>query len=110
MDGSALFVTTVPITLEAFLVPFAEHFRVGGWRVDVLANGASMSESFAAHFDHRYDGGWTRSALDPHRQALAPPSPSRYAVSCVKPERWDDRVSGRIVEALAGGIAPLAGH
>jgi UDP-N-acetylglucosamine 2-epimerase (non-hydrolysing) len=25
------------------------------------------------------------------------------------PERWDDRVSVRIVEALAGGIAPLAG-
>jgi UDP-N-acetylglucosamine 2-epimerase (non-hydrolysing) len=26
------------------------------------------------------------------------------------PERWDDEVSARIVEALAGGIAPLAGY
>jgi hypothetical protein len=25
------------------------------------------------------------------------------------PERWDDRVSARVVEALAEGVVPLAG-
>ena len=51
MSPSALFVTTVPITLEAFLVPFAEHFRAQGWRVDALANGATANPRIADAFD-----------------------------------------------------------
>ncbi len=62
---SALFVTTVPITLEAFLVPFAEHFRSQGWRVDALANGASTHAPIADAFDARYDVAWSRNPLDP---------------------------------------------
>jgi len=62
---SALFITTVPITLEAFLVPFAEHFRSQGWRVDALANGASGNPRIADAFDHRYDVAWSRNPLDP---------------------------------------------
>jgi len=62
---SALFVTTVPITLEAFLVPFAEHFRAKGWRVDALANGASACDAIAGAFDARHDVAWSRNPLDP---------------------------------------------
>lgn len=65
MSSSALFVTTVPITLEAFLAPFACHFRSLGWRVDALANGASMNDRIADAFDHRYDVSWSRNPLSP---------------------------------------------
>jgi glycosyltransferase involved in cell wall biosynthesis len=57
---SALFVTTVPITLEAFLLPFADHFRGQGWRVDALSNGAT-SAPIADHFDDRFDVAWSRN-------------------------------------------------
>jgi glycosyltransferase involved in cell wall biosynthesis len=62
---SALFVTTVPITLEAFLVPFARHFRAQGWRVDALANGAASHEGIAEEFDERFDVAWSRNAFSP---------------------------------------------
>ena len=61
----ALFVTTVPITLEAFLVPFARHFRGEGWRVDALANGATSCEPIASEFDERFDVAWSRNPLAP---------------------------------------------
>lgn len=63
--SSALFVTTVPITLEAFLVPFAAHFRQRGWRVDALANGASTSDHIASAYDDRFDVAWSRNPLAP---------------------------------------------
>ncbi len=62
---SALFVTTVPITLEVFLAPFAEHFRSQGWRVDALANGATENERIAGSFDERFDASWSRNPLAP---------------------------------------------
>lgn len=61
MNPSVLFVTTVPVTLEVFLAPFARHFRQLGWRVDALSNGAASAESLAGSFDARYDVAWTRS-------------------------------------------------
>jgi glycosyltransferase involved in cell wall biosynthesis len=65
MSPSALFVTTVPITLEAFLVPFARHFRAGGWQIDALANGATANTHIASAFDNRFDVLWSRNPLDP---------------------------------------------
>lgn len=65
MSPSALFVTTVPITLEAFLSPFAQHFRAQGWRIDALANGATSNEHIAGSFDARFDVAWSRNPLDP---------------------------------------------
>jgi len=62
---SALFVTTVPITLEAFLLPFADHFRSRGWKVDALANGATSDPCLDGHFDERFDVAWSRSPLAP---------------------------------------------
>ncbi|MDY0087572.1 MAG: glycosyltransferase [Coriobacteriia bacterium] len=65
MSPSALFVTTVPITLEAFLLPFAEHFRAQGWRVDALSNGATQHTPIFSDFDNRYDITWSRNPLNP---------------------------------------------
>jgi hypothetical protein len=68
---SALFITTVNITLEAFLLPFADHLRVQGWQVDAVANGATSNECIAEHFDERFDIGWSRNPLSP-RNLVAP--------------------------------------
>lgn len=65
MSPSALFVTTVPVTLEVFLVPFARHFRGLGWRIDGLANGAAGNAALEADFDRLHDAGWTRNPLSP---------------------------------------------
>ena len=62
---AALFVTTVSVTLEAFLVPFAERFRALGWRVDALANGARSNAHIASAYDHLYDVAWSRNPLSP---------------------------------------------
>jgi len=62
---SALFVTTVPVTLEVFLAPFAHHFREQGWRIDALANGATTTPALAEIFDKRHDAPWTRNPLSP---------------------------------------------
>lgn len=60
MPRSALFVTTVPITLEIFLAPFATHFRQNGWRVDCLTNGATRYPGIHGSFDTLYDITWSR--------------------------------------------------
>jgi len=65
MSPSLLLVTTVPITLEAFLLPFAQRFRAEGWRVDALANGATGAATLEGAFDQRFDVGWSRDPLDP---------------------------------------------
>ena len=62
---SVLFVTTVPITLEAFLLPFADHFRAQGWRVDALASGATSDPHLNGHFGTRFDVVWSRNPLAP---------------------------------------------
>jgi glycosyltransferase involved in cell wall biosynthesis len=62
---SALFVTTVPITLEAFLLPFADHFRAEGWRIDALASGATSDPRLDGHFDECLDVAWSRNPLAP---------------------------------------------
>jgi len=55
----------VPITLEAFLVPFARHFRAEGWRIDALANGATANTFIADEYDARFDVTWSRNPLSP---------------------------------------------
>ena len=60
---SAIFVTTAPITLEAFLLPFADHFRAKGWRIDALVNGATSDPRLAGRFDERFDVAWSRDPL-----------------------------------------------
>jgi glycosyltransferase involved in cell wall biosynthesis len=59
-----LLLTTLPVTLSAFLTPFARHFRSKGWHV---AAGASQltaaSPSLVSSFDRVYDLPWVRSPL-----------------------------------------------
>jgi glycosyltransferase involved in cell wall biosynthesis len=62
---SALFVTTVSITLEAFLTPFATYFRATGWRIDALSNGATTNTHIEGCFDQRFDVAWSRNPLAP---------------------------------------------
>jgi len=76
----ALFITTVPITLELFLAPFAEHFRAAGWEVDAIANGATENDRIAAAFNRRFDIAWSRNPLDP-RNVVGSASRIREIVS-----------------------------
>lgn len=59
-----LMVTTVAVTIEAFLRPFARHFRALGWTVDAAARGVAGSEKLRQDFDRRYEMEWTRNPLD----------------------------------------------
>jgi len=62
---SILMVTTVPVTLKAFLLPLAQHFRERGWRVDAMARDAASSPECRAGFDHCWDMPWSRNPLQP---------------------------------------------
>ncbi|MCC6417364.1 MAG: glycosyltransferase family 4 protein [Gemmataceae bacterium] len=62
---SLLMVTTVPETLRAFLLPFADHFRQQGYRLDALARGVSQDADCVRAFDHVWDVDWTRNPLSP---------------------------------------------
>jgi len=64
-------VTTIPGTLEAFLVPFARHFKSAGWSVEGAADGVSGNEACVAAFDRVHDVGWSRSPLAPRNLAAA---------------------------------------
>jgi glycosyltransferase involved in cell wall biosynthesis len=55
-----LYVTTVAVTIRAFLLPFISHYRKLGARVDVAANGVSGPE-WAQLCDMAYDLEWRRS-------------------------------------------------
>lgn len=65
-----LVVTTVPITLTAFLLPLTKRLRDIGWEVDCLSAGrvpgnpmpTSENPQLAAAFNQRFDIGWSRSA------------------------------------------------
>lgn len=56
-----LIVTTVSTTLEAFLLPFACHFRALGWRVDAASSGVEGSELCGQNFNHCYEMRWSRN-------------------------------------------------
>lgn len=85
MSPRALFVTTVPVTLEVFLAPFARHFREQGWRVDALARDASGTATLRDSFDAVYDAHWTRSP----RSLLHLPQIAREVRELVARNRYD---------------------
>ncbi|MEG4320535.1 MULTISPECIES: glycosyltransferase family 4 protein [unclassified Microcoleus] len=70
--NSLLIVTTIPATLQAFLLPFALHFRKKGWKVDAMAQGISESAECLQAFDRVWDVKWSRNPLDPRNLILAP--------------------------------------
>lgn len=56
-------VAVIPETLEAFLLPFASHFRNLGWQVDGAAAAITANSACAAAFDGLHDVPWTRNPL-----------------------------------------------
>jgi len=58
---SLLLVTTVAVTLRAFLLPLASHFRSMGWRVDALASGATSCRLCREGFDQVFEASWGRN-------------------------------------------------
>jgi glycosyltransferase involved in cell wall biosynthesis len=74
MTPKLLYVTTVPYTMQAFLFPFARHFRAKGWTVDAAANGVTSAEDCVAEFDHTWDIDWARSPFAASNFLSAPKS------------------------------------
>jgi len=63
--GRGLLITTsVPSTVTAFLLPYVEHFRQLGWRVEAASNGITAAPKCVAAFDAVHDVPWTRSPTD----------------------------------------------
>jgi glycosyltransferase involved in cell wall biosynthesis len=60
-----LVVTTVPITIRSFLLPFIQHFRSLGWQVDSMAQGITEDRDCVKTCDRIYDIQWSRNVLDP---------------------------------------------
>ena len=54
-----LFVTTLPVTLRHFLIPFSSHFCAQGWVVDGMAKGVSECVECVKAFDHVWDVAWS---------------------------------------------------
>lgn len=67
-----LIATSVPSTLTAFLLPYAEHFRRKGWTVDAVSNGVTRDERCVAAFNGVHDIGWTRKPTDIVNLTAAP--------------------------------------
>ncbi|ACG75616.1 glycosyl transferase group 1 [Anaeromyxobacter sp. K] len=59
-----LIATTIARTIDAFLVPYAEHFRALGWEVDALA-GDEFGPSLARHFTQVHAAPWSRNPFSP---------------------------------------------
>lgn len=83
--SSLLIITTVPGTIRAFLLPFANHFREQGWKVHAMACGISENAECLQAFDRVWDVEWSRNPLDP-RNFLAAPQVIREVV---KTEKYD---------------------
>ncbi len=72
-------VTTLPCTLNSFLLPFAAHFRSIGWQVDAMSCDISSDAKCLQGFDRVWDVEWSRNPLDP-RNLLRTPGKIREIV------------------------------
>jgi len=61
---SVLYVATIASTIRHFLIPYANHLRAMGWRVDAAANGATDDPRLVAAFDRVNELPLSRSILD----------------------------------------------
>jgi glycosyltransferase involved in cell wall biosynthesis len=80
-----LLATTIPLTIEAFLVPVVSHMRTLGWEVDGLAAGLTGSP-VSQRFDRVFDASWSR---DPIRSVLSAPRSLRAIRGIVRARRYD---------------------
>lgn len=71
-----LIATTIPRTLEAFLLPFSRHFRANGWRVDALSGGP-IDEPLRKEFDSVFEVRWSRNPLALRNLVQAPAATRR---------------------------------
>jgi glycosyltransferase involved in cell wall biosynthesis len=71
-----LIVTTVPIFITNFLLPFAAHFRKLGWQVDAMSCGFTPDNPCAQAFDRLWEVKWSRNPLDP-RNLIGTPAKIR---------------------------------
>ena len=65
MPHKLLIVTTVPITIRGFLLPFIQHFKNLGWQVDGMAQAISALPECVSACDCVWDIQWSRNPLDP---------------------------------------------
>jgi glycosyltransferase involved in cell wall biosynthesis len=85
-DAPRLLLTTNnPGTLAAFLLPFAEHFRSRGWRVDAACNEVPDDPSELQAFDRIHPMPWTRRPFESVNLMEAP----RRLRELVARERYD---------------------
>jgi len=78
-------VTTIPGTIRAFLLPYAQAFRSRGWVVDCMAAGAPACPVLCENFDRVWDVSWSRNPLDLANFGRTP----RLIEEIVKRERYD---------------------
>jgi glycosyltransferase involved in cell wall biosynthesis len=62
--GKMLIVTTVAATLRAFLLPFARHYRAGGWTVDAAASDMADVPELQSKFSACHTLPLSRNPLD----------------------------------------------
>jgi glycosyltransferase involved in cell wall biosynthesis len=67
-----LYLATVPQPIRNFYLPYADHFRAGGWRVTAAAAGATRDAALADHFDEVHEVAISRSVLDPRNYVRTP--------------------------------------
>lgn len=79
-----LVATTIPMTMEAFLLPHVAHLRAAGWEVDGMAAGITGSPACVDAFDAVHEASWTRSPLSVSNLAAA-----RQAAGVVRAGRYD---------------------
>jgi glycosyltransferase involved in cell wall biosynthesis len=59
-----LIVSTLPVTISYFLLPFAKYFRKLGWQVDAMACNISAEVDCSQAFDQVWDMKWSRNPIE----------------------------------------------
>jgi glycosyltransferase involved in cell wall biosynthesis len=67
-----LIATTIPRTLDDFLLPYARHFRAKGWRVDALSGDGFEGTRAVEAFERTFTVQWSRNPLDLRNLASTP--------------------------------------
>ena len=73
MNRKLLIVTTIPGTIEDFLLPFVRHFRHLQWQVDGMALDISNNSACVNELSRVWDITWSRNPLDPKNFIIAVP-------------------------------------
>ncbi|HEY9826305.1 MAG TPA: glycosyltransferase family 4 protein [Stenomitos sp.] len=82
---SLLVVTTIPETIQAFLLPYVSYLRQQGWRVDGMSAGISDNSACTTAFDRVWDVEWSRNPLNLRNFTMALPRIS----ATVEQEHYD---------------------